>query len=343
MVLRRTRRGQRITADHDSLKIDLLNYLTAGGSPHEAQGSVQNPLPKTLVSLFDLDGNVWSPDDDGAPIPPGLTSVPSVPYCIQSRPVLLDHENNVYGGTELFRDETVYFPAAELADEVGYRRVQATYNEQSGRWEAEPIQPVTQGWFELTEELNIFDSANAYRLAFNEATMSYDRVSDSAETVYDFVASSWGLPGEVVFCRRIRQTVSGLSSSSGSPPSSSAGETSEWFWEVIKGGASWHRADLVEDLLAREAAEADVIAWNPCRGEAQSVRVVVHDDFLLDGQRLIAGARVGINYRIECPEAEPNGNGDSSSSSGEGGGSSSSSGEASGTLLGRWYATEARC
>ncbi len=81
---------------------------------------------------------VWDPEDGSAPIPPGLTSVPDVPYSLEAKRVWVDHTANTYGQENLSPDTVIYFPLARDEDDVGGwsdgDRVPAWYDEQSGRW-----------------------------------------------------------------------------------------------------------------------------------------------------------------------------------------------------------------
>lgn len=81
---------------------------------------------------------VWDPDDEAAPVPPGLETVPDVPYSFEAKRVWLNHDANTYGQEDLSPDTVLYFPGAKEPNDVGgYSdgdRAPAWYDEQSSRW-----------------------------------------------------------------------------------------------------------------------------------------------------------------------------------------------------------------
>ncbi|HUT90173.1 MAG TPA: hypothetical protein VMY37_11795 [Thermoguttaceae bacterium] len=81
---------------------------------------------------------VWDPDDAAAPVPPGLETVPDVPYTLKAKRIWVNHSGNTYGQPSVSPDTVIYFPLALDEDDVGgyshKDRIPAWYDEQSGRW-----------------------------------------------------------------------------------------------------------------------------------------------------------------------------------------------------------------
>ncbi len=138
------------SADVENAQRDFINLLMqAAGYDNGGFGSTGFSFLSGFAAphaIFELKWTcnggtcyvVWDPDDGSAPIPPGLDSVPDVPYSLEARRVWLNQAANTYGQANLSRDETLYFPLARDEDDVGgYSngdRVPAWYDEQSGRW-----------------------------------------------------------------------------------------------------------------------------------------------------------------------------------------------------------------
>ncbi len=138
----------------------------------------------------------------------------------------------------------------------------------------------TKWWFQLHEHLNVTSTpgtrgiaALAYQKTWNSLTGAYT-VSDELIDIFDFHQSCWGVETESVLCRKMRD------------------ETTEegYVWEVIQGGASWHRAVLVGSLAAGGQAEAEI------QGPDGTVIVDVYDWFLQPGETLLDETRVEIQY-----------------------------------------------
>ncbi len=117
----------------------VISPGTAGLAQYGTPGTTFDPPYEPEHKLFELTQQVWMPTDAGAPIPPGLTSLPDVPYTLEAKRVWVDHADNEYGGIDNSPPTVLFFPTAQNSDEVGgyepERRVFADYNQQAGRWE----------------------------------------------------------------------------------------------------------------------------------------------------------------------------------------------------------------
>lgn len=152
MTLPPVRSGELVEfkADVENAQLDFINLLMqATGYDNGQFGSTGFSFLSGFAAphaIFELQWTcnngtcyvVWDPDDDDAPVPPGLDSVPDVPYTLQARRVWVNHQSNTYGQADLSPDTAIYFPLAVDVDDVGGysdgERVPAWYDEQSGRW-----------------------------------------------------------------------------------------------------------------------------------------------------------------------------------------------------------------
>jgi hypothetical protein len=152
MTLERITPGERVTfsASEENTIRDFINALAnigaVGGASRGSEGIAFLQRFIAPHAIFELTTTynggtgyvVWDPDDGSAPTPPGLASVPDVPYSLDARRVWLNHGTNTYGQAALSPPNTIYFPLAEEPDDVGGYdhgdRCPAWYDEQSGRW-----------------------------------------------------------------------------------------------------------------------------------------------------------------------------------------------------------------
>lgn len=147
MTLEHVHQREQISAAKTNLQIEQINRLIRPGAGMHAEygtagvGNVEST--KTRHGLFELTEQVWLPTDAGAAahIPPGLESIPDVPWTNNAREVWVDTRANTYDLTDLGPDTTIFFPTAIGADaelaalfEIGDRLI-AWYMEQRARWE----------------------------------------------------------------------------------------------------------------------------------------------------------------------------------------------------------------
>lgn len=148
MTLKRIQPGDPISAEEQNKLIDQVNADalpgTAGLAQYGTAGVTFHAPPETLIGLFELTEKVWYPSDENPPVPPGLSSVPDVPYTLKARRIWVNHPSNQYNQKDVSPDTVLYQPTClRDADDTAWStpsygvgsRVYAAYNRQSGRWE----------------------------------------------------------------------------------------------------------------------------------------------------------------------------------------------------------------
>ena len=137
-----------LSAERQNALIEQVNANTrpgtAGFGQYGTAGVTFDGPPETLIGLFELTQKMWFPSDEDPPVPPGLASVPDVPYTLQSKRIWMNHSENEYNQRNASPETVLYQPTClrDTDDSVWSTpnygigsRVHAAYNRQSGRWE----------------------------------------------------------------------------------------------------------------------------------------------------------------------------------------------------------------
>ncbi len=148
MTIPHVRHGDPLSAEQQNALISQVNAHAHPGTPGLSQygtsGATFHAPPAARLGLFELTQKVWYPSDDDPPVPPGLSTVPDVPYTLAARCVWVDHPDNEYGETSRSPDVVLYQPTClrDTDDTVWSTpsygigsRVYAAYNLPAGRWE----------------------------------------------------------------------------------------------------------------------------------------------------------------------------------------------------------------